>query len=446
MVFELEELPYFFVGWFYIKILVIFVFDFNNSHIGFYLEKHSKEMERIKIKSVGPIIDVKIDLTKVNIFMGPQSSGKSTIAKIISYCQWVEKRYLVDGEYKYDVYEQLLEFHRLGENYFNNDSFFEYESDFVIIIYSGKKLNQKISKKNSTKKYRKTKNIYIPSERNFVSSIPNLSKYKETNDNIMSFLYDWYSSKRNFVNRNSLEILNLGVKYYNNIDADKDILKLRNGKEILLQEGSSGLQSVIPLVLIVEYLSNELYKSNNSLSIKELDSIKMSLQNLLENNENSNKVKINDELLKFLVESDSSLKNWVEYKHTKFIIEEPEQNLFPTTQQDLINYLFKTIVNNRRGHTLIITTHSPYILYSINNCLMGHNILKEIDEDEKSNFKNIKSWINPKDVSIFEIKEGIIKSVKDIRTNTVTKHYFNEITKEIMDEYYNMLNFFNYEG
>lgn len=406
-------------------------------------------MERITIKNVGPINNVSINLTRINIFMGPQSSGKSTIAKIISYCQWVEKRYLIDGEYKYDVKEQLLDFHRLGEAYFQEDSFFEYESDFVIISYSGKKLDQKILRKKSKKSYKKTKNIYIPSERNFVSTIPNLSKYKETNDNIMSFVYDWYSSKRNFIGKNSLDILNLGVKYYHNIDSDLDLLTLKNGDEILLQESSSGFQSVIPLVLIVEYLSNQLYQTNNSISIKEFDSIKIRLKNLIENNDKikeKEKIEINDEFVKFLIHSDSSLiRNYIDYSHTKFIIEEPEQNLFPKTQQDLINYLFKSIANNKKRHSLIITTHSPYILYAINNCLMGYNILNELDEEDTKSFKNKNSWIDPKEVSIFELKDGFIDSVKDKRTNTVTKHYFNEITKEIMDEYYNMLSFFNYE-
>lgn len=405
-------------------------------------------MEKLVIKNVGPIEYVDIYLSRVNIFMGPQSSGKSTIAKIISYCQWVEKRFLIDEKYDYDVKEQLLEFHRLGKNYFTKESYFEYSSDFLIISYSGESLTQRIKKKNTRKSYKKTKNIYIPSERNFVSAIPNLSKYKETNDNIMSFVYDWYSAKRSFTNKNSLSILNLGIKYYNNIDADQDLLKLSNNKEILLQEGSSGIQSILPLILIVEHLSKEIYKTNNSVSVRELDSIQSNILKLLEKHKVDNidlkDYNIAPDFIKFLTKY--SVNNIVNYHKTQFIIEEPEQNLFPTTQRDLINYLLKTIVNNSRKHSLIITTHSPYILYSINNCLMGYNIKGELEKDEINSFKSIKSWINPDDVSIYEVKEGKLMSVKDKRTNTVTKHYFNEITKDIMDEYYNMLSFFTYEG
>ena len=48
-------------------------------------------MTHIKIENIGPIKKVDIDLNKINVFIGPQSSGKSTIAKIISYCSWYEK-------------------------------------------------------------------------------------------------------------------------------------------------------------------------------------------------------------------------------------------------------------------------------------------------------------------------------------------------------------------
>ena len=43
-------------------------------------------MPVLTIRNVGPIKEVKdISLNKVNVFMGLQSSGKSTIAKIISF-------------------------------------------------------------------------------------------------------------------------------------------------------------------------------------------------------------------------------------------------------------------------------------------------------------------------------------------------------------------------
>ena len=44
-------------------------------------------MAHLVIRNIGPIKNVELDLNKINIFMGAQSCGKSTIAKIISYCK-----------------------------------------------------------------------------------------------------------------------------------------------------------------------------------------------------------------------------------------------------------------------------------------------------------------------------------------------------------------------
>ena len=415
-------------------------------------------MNRVIIQNIGPISDVEIELKKVNILMGPQSSGKSTIAKIISYCQWVEKRYILDGEFKYKVSEQLLDFHRLSENYFSEKSLIEYESDFIKITYKGIKLKESIKKKKNNIRYEKSKNIYIPSERNFVSAIPNLSKYKETNDNIMSFVYDWYSAKRKYTKNNLLPILNLGVSFYNNEEKDLDILVLnKNKKEILLRESSSGLQSITPLTLIIEYLTSNFYLENTSTSVNELDSLKHIISknfiDILGNNRlvelTQNAIKNKEiELSKVeMARMINLVKLRTSYYKTNFIIEEPEQNLFPETQRDFIYYIMNKI-KSERNHSLIMTTHSPYILYAVNNCMMGELISKNLTEEEKDYFLSKDSWISSDLINIFEIEKdsGTIKSIKDEETGTVNKHYFNKIMNNLMDEYYEMLNHYKYEG
>ena len=56
------------------------------------------------------------------MLIGPQSSGKSTIAKVISFCLWLEKDVLMRRNTDYVswsfVEKQLLEFHEL-KNYLN---------------------------------------------------------------------------------------------------------------------------------------------------------------------------------------------------------------------------------------------------------------------------------------------------------------------------------------
>lgn len=50
-------------------------------------------MASITIKNIGPLSDTgTVELGRFNIFIGKQSTGKSTLMKILCFCQWIEKR------------------------------------------------------------------------------------------------------------------------------------------------------------------------------------------------------------------------------------------------------------------------------------------------------------------------------------------------------------------
>lgn len=412
------------------------------------------KMSRVKIENIGPIKNVNFDLNKVNIIMGPQSSGKSTIAKIISYCQWVEKRFILDGDFKYSFSEQFISFHRVSKEYFSKDSLIEYESDYVKISYKGIKHKFSISKKREYTKYTKSKNIYIPAERNFVSVIPNLGKYKESNDNIMSFLYDWYDTKKKYSKSKKLSILNLNVKYYHIEEGDTDILTINNSKkEISLKNASSGLQSIIPLTMLIDYLSNDFFKEPYTNSVDEKEEIaKIFVNNFSYILDNIERIKDLTETLKVgkndITLSDKEFKKIIDlaslrskYHYSSFIIEEPEQNLYPETQRDFVYFLLKNINNLERNHQALLTTHSPFILYALNNCMMGYKVSENLAEDEKNDLLSYNSWINPDLVSVWEIDKnnGTLIDIKDPKTGTISKNFFNQFTNELMNEYYEML-------
>jgi len=410
-------------------------------------------MTSISIKNIGAVTNVDLNMNRVNVLMGPQSSGKSTIAKIVSFCQWAEKKYILEGRgFKCDFEELFIKFHKVSKAYFSKDSSFKYESDQIIISQKGTRMSVEFNPKGDPLAYQKSKNIYIPAERNFVSAIPNLGKYNETNDNIMNFLYDWFDAKKNYNENNALSVMNLGVSYSYTQELD-ELTLTKNKKKLLLKDASSGLQSVIPLLMLIDYLSVGFYSKSRSNSVNEKEGVMNALVDRLQfavDNPEKSQPNIKDGVKIKLTKAETQfvlklVTNRTKYFHTNFIIEEPEQNLFPTTQRDLVYYMFEQILNNDRPHNLFITTHSPFILYAINNCIMGKRVSKDMPKDEQQELLSHKSWVNPSWVSIWQINEGVINSVIDEKTGTVTKHYFNEIMSELLDEYYDMLNYFKYD-
>jgi predicted ATPase len=413
-------------------------------------------MNKILIQNIGSITKAELELNKVNVIMGPQSSGKSTIAKIISYCQWVEKRFVLDGAYKDDFKERFQEFHRISDEYFNSKSLIHYLSPSVSIKYKGTTHDLEIKKINNGEKFTNSKNIYIPAERNFVSVIPNLGKYKGSNDNIMNFLYDWYEVKKKYSKNNILPILNLGVSFYHIDKSDTDKIILENQKkELELTNASSGLQSVTPLLALVDYMIDSLFSEKITESVdekNEFSNVIINHLNQLLNDDRRVEIQkqINEEK-KFTLTAEETekitilMKQRKTYHFSQFIIEEPEQNLFPKTQRDLVYYLLERLNHQTRNHRLLITTHSPYILYALNNCMMGYSVKKNMPTEEQNELKSKASWINPDFVSVWEIDEskGTVNSIKNSKTKTVDKHYFNRVMNEVMDEYYDMLNYFD---
>lgn len=419
-------------------------------------------MTHLIIKNIGPVVDVDIQLNDVNVFIGPQSSGKSTIAKIISYCSWIEKNTILSSRGGDDFKEKLISFHNLDEAYFDSNSYLLYESGCCSIEATGVDFEAKISitlNKEVNKIFKNHKISYIPAERNFVAAIPSLGKYNETHNSIISFLYDWFKAKQRYSSLHHFvvpieELKCISYSYSKENDIDQIILN--NKKKIKLQNSSSGLQSIIPLLIVWNYSLNAVFEEERAQSpfeilhfeektkllqeelIDKLDSLIASQKRLLEEYSDK-KDKFSKQIFKSILRQQEEIANvmglYSKYHYSHLIVEEPEQNLFPETQRDLVYYLLQSL-NNGRDNRLVITTHSPYILYALNNCMMGYLVRTKIKNNE---LLSRNAWIDPNKVSVWEIHDGKLVSIQDDRTKTIGKHYFNKNMNSIMDEYYTML-------
>ena len=88
----------------------------------------------IIIRDIGPIKEVELEMNTINVFMGPQSSGKSTIAKLLSFCMWTDKEVTLHQDIGFIndefIEKELFGFHKV-RSYFNGTSYFKYESEIL---------------------------------------------------------------------------------------------------------------------------------------------------------------------------------------------------------------------------------------------------------------------------------------------------------------------------
>lgn len=422
-------------------------------------------MRKIIITDVGPITKTAtIEFKRFCILIGPQSNGKSTIAKILSTCMWLEKEACVslsesvidDGQ----AFVNLVEnFHRM-HNYIHPDrSVIEYESPFVSIKYN--KGNFQLAFKNNLE-YNRTKISYMPSDRNIIT-MKDIEKRELEPTSFRSFLFDWLDTNRHYDVNHKMPILNLDMQYYHDDKAKDrmDILAHENGVtyNIPLYDASSGMQSLVPMSVLMHYLvsgyfdnygkdlSFEQEKKNTDLAwaITELVTTKYYRQEVEKLGykkayDTLIRAKVNEndaQALQHTQEMKDLYGHLVKPKSISFVLEEPEQNLFPQTQVDLFNDIV-SLCNGEHPSTAFITTHSPYILAAANILLFVGMLKKQgVDKESIKNTISTDTSISIDDFSAYVVSEGTCRSLLDDETHLISENELDlasEYNAEIFDK------------
>lgn len=362
-------------------------------------------MKRLIIKNFGPIGEACMDFGRINIIIGPQSSGKSCILKTGCYCSWVEKRIEINQSadlFGNGIYflTRLLDFHRL-HGYEQENTYISYETDYMYFAYNHNSRQFEFRWKTGRWQYRRPKISYIPSERNLVAAIPNWYEVKFADDNIRNFMADWETARKAAGQKEG--ILNLNVSYQYDSQEKTDKIIISDNKSLDFSDTSSGLQSLIPIVIHLDYLYSNLSGNEKQESVAMGDDIKRLSDTILKENFTADELKLDSEepairhlynMFFFLKNDDIAdrftriLNHYIETDHNEIFLEEPEDNLFPPTQTALSSWLLdKTLGNDR--NCLFIATHSPYIMTSFTESQSGEDfrLFFTIEHDRKSSIR-----------------------------------------------------------
>ena len=363
--------------------------------------------ERLVIENFGPIKHVDLNLNKINIFIGPNASGKSTISKIIGIVKNAELYNHFNKKNDKNWINLFLDNLNIF-TYINSKSIIKYENDKYKILKTAYKKNISLKDvdinftdkdftdksnlfKIFTSKLDFSKLLFIPMERSFISTVSSSLMSLITNDvslpkYITSFGSD-FEKARKYHNIYYIDFMNINYSFQDNIDI---ITSKKDGNRILLSESASSIQSVVPLFLTMIYST-------------------------------------------------------VNFIRNHFVIEEPELNLFPETQKGLVSFLTENTYKN--NNSLTVNTHSPYILMALNNLIEADNVLKELKKgktdnkilsERKEEIKKIvksEKFIDFDDIAVYYIhSDGTAEDIKDYENRLINAEKIDSVSDIFADE------------
>ena len=396
--------------------------------------------EQLVVKNFGPIKEASVNFKRITVFIGPSGGGKSTLAKLAAvfrdvdfYASSEDPGYLFDyygltnyfsskseillnrGKYGVKVKGRRITYDAVTRRLINSQTeratqvFMERSTAKLPSLAKSIKIaatsaaldeegmknvmddvrsltdelvratTQEIVKIIFSKIFLHTHPAYIPSERIFISALNNSWAGLLRDDiglppPLLTFANN-YAQFRTIVSELALPIF--GANYVHR--KGEDFIEISGQKKTLgLHEAASGIQSVTPLLVLLEYLNR------------------------------------NTELAQ------------------SFIIEEPELNLYPTAQQGLLNWLVEKCTKGEND--LTITTHSPYILSHLNLLLYAYQVGNR-DEEKRAKVKALipeESWINPDEFAAYYVNgpegENGVRSLVDGETKLISQNGLDDVS------------------
>lgn len=305
-----------------------------------------------------------------------QSSGKSCVLKTACHCAWVEKRLEltqnINGFGSGSTFIDVMAKYYNMTGYVRENTYIEYESNHLIFSYNHSDRAFDMKWKSGHWNYRRPKVSYVPADRNLVAAIPGWSSLS-LDDNMLEFMSNWDKARR-FVKKEN-NFLSLGMSYVYDSMSNDDKIQLEDGKPLMLKESSSGIQSLLPMYVLLDYMTNgQYYDENTKISYEQKEERRYLLstiyrrlykKTLQESNVGEEIVSIDGVDYSFPEKKHAKrflqiYRKYIKVDHSEIFLEEPEDNLFPPTQSQFVNWLLDAV--QAHNDMLFVATHSPYIL------------------------------------------------------------------------------------
>jgi predicted ATPase len=426
-------------------------------------------MKRIIIKNFGAIRYFEMDIKKVNILIGSQASGKSTIAKSLFLVESVQKElveYIKNISSKNEITHLLQYFNKRLKSFFveifgTTKHMNRFEIEFII----SKDKNLKFYLTNDgwvRVNYSKLLKNEIEKLKKDLDEFLMLNKKLELNpfddENITKRIYIFKNiSKRIeaiFDSRSTIEYIPAGRSLLT-VFAEQ-IGEINRTKLDLVTKRY--IEKIINLKKIFVDDLNMIVENFKQYDVQKIDFKRVRLaieiiQKILKGNykfedgeeriyfEKNRYVKIN------FASSGQQEAIWILNQiyylilhniSTFLIVEEPEAHLYPEAQKNIVELM--ALFGNKTNNSLLITTHSPYILSSLNNLLYAGKLYKN---GFNINFIDKDFSVNIDDINTYFIEDGKKIDIIDYDLGEIKAEAIDNASEIINDEYNRLMDMEN---
>ena len=374
----------------------------------------SQEMQRLIINNLGPIKHCDISLKKLTVLCGPQARGKSTIAKTVFFFRRV-KNFLaealvmpkndsmIESEFRHTLLEKFQQiFGHLSDLPEDMHITFEYVPGIVIEIsnwhdgkfpislsdgiktWAGQYSNiplglsdlQRV--REGTEKFFRDNSeaIYIPAGRSSDALSYVFFRFTDREKNLIDYCTSDYIER-------VTSIKSIFTPGSNRHESNKRLKQLRDKADCILQGKYIFTDGT-------EYLRFNTNDKEKDIGLRFASSGQQEVLWILN-----------------LIYYYASIR-----RPAFFIVEEPEAHLYPNTQKEITEYIVTALSGENE---CLITTHSPYILGTLNNILDARRLIdKGIDVSKILVEESIPLLANKENlVAYFVDDSGVIEALDD---------------------------------
>lgn len=443
----------------------------------------------LKIKNFGPIKEVDLDLRNVNVFIGPQASGKSAIAKLFTIFKAPRKslyrnisdkngNLVIDNEQATKKFPEILEEYNI-RSFLKEDTEILFDSELHTISYvNGKldyepKLYQRIE---NIKELAKDFDLNVSTLKQDFCSLHNFYSFKSKADQLLygndnkknqsPYLvsFDYYKKLNS---SNCLSLINIIKEIEIKISAYSMmyIPSERMFINVIRKYSLNLLLNKVPIPRHILTFGAELEKSNlheidlgflaDGLTYKVINGVERiffdSVNSILLTEASSGIQSVVPLLATILASKDND-------KNDSFVIEEPELNLSPDAQYDLLKFLEKNkdYLNEDYETTHTFITHSPYILSGLNNFLYADKVKWHLNNDV-DDIESLTGWcdmlinagivrkivaadFNQQSFSAYQIADGVAMSILDREIGLIADNFIDKASDKINDDFDALMN------